>query len=403
MKHPLVLHLVLALNAGGLEKLVVEWTNARNRLYPGSTFILCLDAPGAMADQVEGEVLQCVHARRSRFPWDRVAVQSIRRAIAQQRAAMNGAPGAAAPTLKAGTCHAACGPVILHSHNLAAWQYAVLVGSPGGIKRVHTQHGANLHDAGHLNRWRMRWLASRTEVLLAVSTGTAEALAVQAGLPRERIRVIPNGIAPSALSSLSEVQALGIKEQFGIPADAPVIGSVGRLDRVKGCERLLYAFARMRPAADSVPSYLFLIGDGPERKALERLATELGIQERVVFAGLRSDARRLLELMDLFVLPSRSEGMSLALLEAMAAGVPVMVTDVGANREIIANGAAGVLLPEDESQWPVRICMELEQGNHGVSARTAQVAFAQARVMEHYALALGLEKYESIYCALGKT
>ena len=178
---------------------------------------------------------------------------------------------------------------------------------------------------------------------------------------------------------------------------------MGRLAHVKGYDRLIRAFASLAPSSLNFPGasdrnanrrsapLLLLVGDGPERSSLERLARDLGVAGRVIFAGYQADPAPYLAAMNLFVLPSRSEGLSVALLEAMAAGVPVLVTEVGANREVIADGEAGTLLPDDEERWPVALASALAD-----NARE-KVAAAQARVKTHYSLETTLDQYEKIY------
>jgi hypothetical protein len=150
---PRVAHLVISLAFGGLERLVVDWTNARNRLRPGSTLVWCLDTPGDLAGQVEGDAVRCLHARRSRFPWDRDAVRRLAAELA--------GPGGGQPAAE-----------VVHSHNLAAQQYAVLAARGTGIRHVHTQHGANTESMRYRDRWRSRLLARYTDALVAVSEAT---------------------------------------------------------------------------------------------------------------------------------------------------------------------------------------------------------------------------------------
>ena len=321
---PHVVHLVISLDHGGLERLVVEWTNGRNRRYPGSTRILCLDAPGDLADQVEGGAVGCLHAQRSRFPWDLGAVARLRDEVRSRTSVVGLPAGNVMPV------------TILHSHTLAAQQYAVLATRGTGVKHLHTQHGAHVHLQSRLNRWRSRVLCRWTDRIVAVADTAAEAMVRNQKIPRERITVVPNGVAPHPAFPAPALAAL--RRACGLPEAGFVIGSVGRLDRIKGYDRLLRAFAPLSAQGDSC--VLLLVGDGAEREALDRQAHDLGVRGRIVFAGFQRESRQFLDLMDLFVLPSRSEGMSMALLEAMAAGVPVLVTDVGSNRELIANGRA---------------------------------------------------------------
>ena len=203
---------------------------------------------------------------------------------------------------------------------------------------------------------------------------------------------------------------------MGIPPDAFVIGSVGRLAHVKGYDRLIAAVAAVIGYSLSVigekakgdPStnnqepitnngaagvYLLLVGDGPERANLERQARDLGVADRVLFAGFQSDPEPYYSVMDLFILSSRSEGLSISLLEAMARGVPVAVTDVGANRDVIADGQCGVVLPDDDRCWAA-ILTSISQKPADLLAK---VHAAQKRVREHYSLDATLRGYEALY------
>jgi glycosyltransferase involved in cell wall biosynthesis len=137
------------------------------------------------------------------------------------------------------------------------------------------------------------------------------------------------------------------KLDWGLDGARPVIGTVGRLERRKGHDVLLAAFERLR-ARRPAPQ-LLVVGDGPEAVTLARRAEALGIAADVRFTGTIDDVRPALAAMDLFVLPSREEGMSNALMEAMAAGRPIVATDVGGNGEVLDRGRLGVLVPSDDA------------------------------------------------------
>jgi glycosyltransferase involved in cell wall biosynthesis len=192
-------------------------------------------------------------------------------------------------------------------------------------------------------------------------------------------------------SHVSKDQRAAFRIKMGIPAEALVFGSVGRLAQVKGIDRLIAAFAALKLPLST--TYLLLIGAGPEREALERQARELGVADRVIFAGFQGDPAPYLAAMDVFVLPSRSEGVSVALLEAMAAGVPVAVTDVGANREVIEEGRCGVILPAEECQWPEILAALLNDPEGSAIKQQA----AKERVRTRYSLATTLDSYEQLY------
>jgi glycosyltransferase involved in cell wall biosynthesis len=268
------------------------------------------------------------------------------------------------------------------------------------------------------NRLRSRLLACFTDEMVAVSGATAEVMAKAMWLPGKRIRVIANGIdagrhsefriqnPDSRRSQESEgnspetgqpnnqklLEGSPIRVKLGISEDTLVMGSVGRLAHVKGYDRLIGVFAALAPESKVSPC-LLLIGDGPERASLERQAQDLGVADRVIFAGYQADPGPYLMAMDVFVLPSRSEGLSVSLLEAMAAGVPVAVTDVGANREVIEGGRCGTLLPGDDRMW-AGVFEDVSANSDSVQAKAD---LALHRVREHYSIEATLEGYERLY------
>jgi glycosyltransferase involved in cell wall biosynthesis len=370
---PTLLHVVVSLAPGGLERLVVDLTNGRNERWPGRAAVCCLDEAGAMAGQLGGAPPRVMAARRDRFPMDWAAVWRLRRVVRSLAREGNAA---------------------VHSHNLASWQYATCATLGLGVPHVHTEHGSNPHGAGLKNRLRIRWLASRADALVAVSEDTARALAKDQGLPRERIVVVPNGlpIPPGVVTSDARAVA---RRALGLDNDAWVVGAVGRLAPVKGQDRLIHAFGDLRRTTAGARAALLLIGDGPDRARLESLVGSLGLAADVRFAGHRADARDLYAAIDLFVLPSRSEGLSVALLEAMAAGCPVAATGVGESRAALADGACGRLLPDDVREWSAVLADE--RAAAGGAAVSERVHRARERVRDRYSFDAMLDAYEAIY------
>ena len=373
---------MISLAHGGLERLVVDWTNARNRRQPGSTWVVCLDEPGALAPQVEGGALLCASARRAVFPWDCRAVREIRRWL--RGGAVGWSP-------------AGVGVDLVHSHNVAARQYAALATVGSAVRHVHTEHGSNPHMKGAKNLLRNALFDVATDRVVAVSQATAAVLAAARRFRRKDVRVIPNGIAPRPRPPPEQVAEA--RRVLGIPSDAFVIGSVGRLAHVKGYDRLLRAFAGLCGRGDVGSAErtlrLVLVGDGPERGALEALAAELGVTDRVVFAGYRDDAEVLLELMRMFVLPSRSEGLPVALLEAMAAGCPTAATDAGETRRVLADGHRGWMLPDDETAWPDVLAGCIEDIGSGMAG--TMIRQAEDMVRTTYSQEATLDAYEELY------
>ncbi len=208
--------------------------------------------------------------------------------------------------------------------------------------------------------WLDRQLIARTDRLVRNSQAVAEFYRLL-GYPNERVRVIHNGIefekGDRSIFSPADSEAFVISDEkmdlspfskrallaeLEIPPSSPVIGFIGRMARQKRVDDLVYAMALtaiLRPDA-----YLLLIGDGPERDRLMKFARDINIDHHIRFTGHRADAANLLRVMDVFWLASEFEGQSNSLMEAMAAGLPVVASDIPPNRELVVDGETGFLV-----------------------------------------------------------
>lgn len=381
MNIPHVLHLVISLDHGGLERQVLAWARERTHRLPESTTLMCLDRIGSLGDEAAGLPVLCVRSRRRSIPWDIAAVRRIRREIKIRE--------------KAGV------QVVVHSHNLAAWQYGALAIRGTDARLIHTQHGANVHDYGWVNTIRVRLLLRKTDRLVTVSDETALEMATVFHLSPDRIDVVTNGIDIGLFDSASFREAgVKLRADMGIPPHALIVGSVGRLAHIKGQDRLIKAFAslcKMLPSNPPLDVRLLLVGDGPSRSELERQLLKLDVDADLVhFVGFQADPRPYLAGMDLFVLPSRSEGLPIALLEAMAMGVPVAVTAVGGNASVLGD-VSGILLDVDEANWPGQLAKELERIHLGHPDLAGRVSTGRRRVEEMYSLGSSVDQYEALY------
>jgi glycosyltransferase involved in cell wall biosynthesis len=196
---------------------------------------------------------------------------------------------------------------------------------------VHTKHGRNKPNDSGAVAWNRR-LSKLTDAVVAVSRDAAAVATEIEKIPAAKVQVIHNGVdagEPLAPMAWEHWQPRAI--------------TVARLDPVKNLAMLLHAARRI---ADSLPGFhLDVVGDGPERSALEALAGSLRLSGHVSFLGYRRDVRVLLRRAQIFVLTSATEGIALTLLEAMAAGLPAVVTDVGGNREVVQHEVTGALVP----------------------------------------------------------
>jgi len=258
---------------------------------------------------------------------------------------------------------------------------------------VFVAHEHTWSFEGHpLRKFADRWLiATRCSAFLAVSERDRRRMIEVEGVPADRIRLLPNGIPPV----VAQQPAVDVRAELGIPAGVPLIGSVGVFRPQKDFTTLLRAHALLRERLPE--ARLVLVGDGPERPALEALRAELGLEASVVFAGFRSDAVALAAGFDLAVNSSQFEGASLAILEFMALGVPMVATAVGGTPELLADGEAGVLVaPEDPVALATAMADLLED-----APRAAELA-RRARERQHdiYNIDVQVERLADMYVTL---
>jgi glycosyltransferase involved in cell wall biosynthesis len=188
-------------------------------------------------------------------------------------------------------------------------------------------------------QWRLkRWVTRQSTRVVANSRAGAAFASERLALPLRAIDVVYNGVDPAPAQA---GQRRALREQWGAPADALVVLFVGRLVEVKRVDTLVRAAALLKDAGRA-PTVV-ICGDGPQRDALEALSRSLGLQDTVRFVGERADVEHLIEASDLVVLPSRQEGLSNVILEAMRGARPVVASRAGGNVELVEPGRNGLL------------------------------------------------------------
>lgn len=215
------------------------------------------------------------------------------------------------------------------------------------------------------------------------------------GAAGRRTDVIPSGVDTDAFRPRPEARA-GARGRLGLPTTGVVVGTVGRLEARKGTALLIEAAARL--IKKGLPDLrVVVVGDGPLRDELPALAARLGISDHVSMLGDRPDVAEVLTALDMFVLPSRTEGMSNALLEAMAAALPVVATAVGGNPEVVSAETTGVLVPPDDvtamADAMLRVAMS-------PALATELGAAARRRVEERYGARAMVRRLEAVYAAV---
>jgi sugar transferase (PEP-CTERM/EpsH1 system associated) len=368
-----IVHIVLSLNVGGLERLVLKLLahTDRTRYAP---VVCALDEPGVLAPQLErlGIPLQVLSRGAGLNP--RFA---LRLADWLQREDAK----------------------LIHTHNASPHFYGALAAQilrvrarRGSVPRiVHTKHGRSEPE----NRRKVlvnRIASTLTDRVVAVSDDIA-ALAIEIEHVHDgKMVTILNGVDTEEYRPAADPRPA--RARLGIPEGGFHVGCVARLAAVKDHGTLLKAFARLREARPD--AHLTLIGDGAERRLLEELRGRLGLNSSVTFAGERGDIAPLLPAFDVFALSSLSEGISLTLLEAAAAGLPVVATNVGGNAEVVVEGASGLLVPPRD---PERFAAALEQIAR-LPDRRAMGQSGRDRVERRFSIDRMARAYHDLYAEL---
>lgn len=275
---------------------------------------------------------------------------------------------------------------VLHSHLLGA-----VVGAAPAARLAGITHIGTLHDTYSVEA--QPRLLGALDISALLGTRLVTVSAAMERFYRDRLRwagslcTIYNGVR----ASTCERTRRQLRAHLGISEHELVLASIGRLVPLKRYDLLLYA---CRELTAEFPLRLLLIGDGPERADLERFAQRLGIADRVQFLGARDDARQLLGAADLYALVSDSEGLSCSILEAMAAGLPLVVTSVGGNPELVRHAYNGLLSSPGDSQaltQNLRVLLSANQVRRDFGSRSAALA------ADHFSLVACVNRYQSIY------
>jgi glycosyltransferase involved in cell wall biosynthesis len=253
-------------------------------------------------------------------------------------------------------------------------------------------HATALVGRRRLFRLTDRVLMEFTRRVIAVSTTHAHRLRDHEGVDGARITVIENGVDLASWPFATADDRRAARVALGLDADARVVLVVAGLRAEKGHDVLLRAAARLHDQGRSVR--VLVAGDGERREALESLAHSLGIGGHVAFLGARRDVARLLHASDVAVLPSATEALPLALLEAMAAGTPVVASAVGSVPEVVHDGDHGLLVPPGDDAWLAdRIGVILDDGPRADRMRDR----ARARVASRHSIVDTAARYQSLF------
>ncbi len=279
---------------------------------------------------------------------------------------------------------------VLHCHQYTPYVYGLL-GSLGTSARVIlTEHGRFHPDPRKLKRVLLNPLFSTmTDGITAISRATRKALIEIENFPARRIGVVYNGIDDTRYGLPPDRQ---LRQSLGIPEGSRLLGTVARMDANKNQRMMIKALNRVH--ASHPDTFLVIVGDGPEKELLEKLAVSLGVGSQVIFTGFREDTHRFYALMDIFLLTSFTEGTAMTLLEAMASGLPCVATDVGGNAEIVTDGETGLLVESDNDALLAEALRRLLDDE---SVMRLMGAAGRKRFEERFGVNRMVEAYELLY------
>jgi sugar transferase (PEP-CTERM/EpsH1 system associated) len=365
-----VVHVVLTLDVGGLERNVVNQVREGQKLGQ-QVSIVCLERPGTLAGQVEalGGRVVSLNKRPGLRPG---MILQARRALCELR------------------------PDVVHSHQLATLLYGGAAATSLGVPVVvHTEHGRERYATRLRTRVLGRTAGRFCDVFYCLTADMAGEVRAARIVPERKLRVIHNGIDVAKFQAATGDDLVATRAALGVPADAPLIGTVGRLSEVKRQDVLLRAFARVRQAVPK--AHLVLVGDGPLLSELQSLAAALDVADAVHFAGYQPHSGPFLRAMDVFALTSRSEGMPQAVLEASVIGLPVVASRVGGLPEVIEEGATGLMFPPgDDAALASALCDLLSDPVR----RQALGSAARARVETKFSVARMANDYHRDFLRL---
>jgi glycosyltransferase involved in cell wall biosynthesis len=281
---------------------------------------------------------------------------------------------------------------LLHCHGYIADIVGLLSARILGTRTISTCHGFTDNDRKLSLYNRLDRLALRfSNRIIAVSDDIQKKL-IRSGIKANRIRVIPNCVQTEIDEASFLKDRLSTRQHLGFSTKDFILGYIGRLSKEKGLSHLIEAVSLSRRR--SCPVKLLIIGDGPQHTELSAAVSREGLEQDIVFTGFHSNISHFFPAMDVFVLPSLTEGTPVALLEAMAHGIPVIASSVGGVPGIIESGKEGLLVPPGR---PREIATQIQMLCNDPSLRASLASAAQQKVRVSYDIKQWTRQIEQEY------
>jgi glycosyltransferase involved in cell wall biosynthesis len=282
-------------------------------------------------------------------------------------------------------------PTVLHSHmlhaNLMARACRLFAPVPAVVSTIH-----NIYEGGRLRMLGYRLSNRLVDHVTIISQAAADRFIRDRIVPATLLEVVPNGVDTERYRAVPPGTRERLRQSLGLGTEFVWL-AVGRFEEAKDYPNMLRAFARVR--AEHPAAVLLLVGRGSLQAETHALAASLGLDGRVRFVGTREDVPEFMTVADGYVMSSAWEGMPMVLLEAAAAGLPIVATGVGGNPEVVRDGTTGYLVPPADDQALGAAMLRLMALPEG--ERRAMGARGRDEVRRHYGLARVVDRYEAVY------
>lgn len=359
-----LLHIVLWLDYGGLEKIVYDFSKSLRNDY--EVYVVALEKGGRVAMQLhqEGIPVHVLGKRPGKFDVRLLLklIKLIKKLQVQ----------------------------VIHSHS-GCIMYAALAGKLAGVANiVHTEHGRYLPDSiGRI--WEDRFFSRLISKYVCVSKELTAYMQKIVRVPDEKLATIINGVSTSHYYKYPNEDILKIRAEYNIQPDAIVVGTICRFIPQKNVGFLIDWMKNNHNIDKNI--FLYLVGDGPQFDELVEKASGISMS-RVKFFGVRKDIPDLLNIFDIFTLVSTTEGTSLTIMEAMSTQLPVIVSDVGGNKDLIDHGKTGYLF-ECNNQQSFKKYLDKIISNQTLAKEMGKKA--REKVKEKYSFDVMLNRYRNFY------
>ncbi len=361
-----IMHVIYSLGIGGAENILINLINEINQdIFISS--ICCIEKSGILATRIKRKDIKIFECYRGKG--DYLLPLKLYKLFKKERVD------------------------VVHTYGWSGFDGIVAAKLAGIPLIIHTEVGRDIGEINNLKRRKIlgrRLISSLVNHLVTVSEELKDSLIKTSKISPDKIICIHPGV------SLEEfefpIDKNKNKKGIGFKEDTIVIGSVGRLDPIKNYPNLIYA---AREIINEYPDIRFvLVGDGPLKNKLESIIKELDLEGKVILLGRVDNVLPFLKIMDIFVLPSFSEGLSVSILESMACGLPIVATNVGGNPEIVLDGVTGILVPPENCSTLAMAIMKLIKNPE--IAKEMGIA-GQKRIKTEFSFSKMINSYEKLY------